>query len=849
MNPFCWTILLIVSISGTRTYEKLRSIHAWKRLEYAFPNELARQNAIKSGEFVPGAAVPIDVDVYNGGHQSRIFVTTPRIENGIPATLGCVIDDQTLDGNPMIAPYPNWGYNSLGNCDSITSVYRMKIDECGRLWVLDTGKVGDNYVCRPQILVFSLETNELISRYRFPRDQYKDDSLYVTVAVDVRDPHQQCKDTFAYIADVTGFALIVYDYRNSRSWKIVNNLFYPYPPYGTFDIRGETFDLMDGILGLALGPMHHGDRTLYFHSLASRVESWVPTSVIRNHTMFDGNAEASARSFVPFTLERSSQSAAQAMDRNGVLFYGLLSELSIGCWNSKSYPEYGGSHNEVVVTDPETLQFPAGMKIITSKNDRQEIWVLTASFQKYMTGSLNSNETNFRILAGFVEELVRGTKCDVVATSIRNMASSHYKLDMIFRIIFRDMWWSWWMALFFGAVSLERQVETLQVQNHKLQTQLQMKYVDFEFDSDKERKEAIDSGRYDRTKCIPIDVDRRKDGLMFVTVVRDKGVPASLTTVSDKKGRGGPLLKPYPNWSWYNHNNCNKPHIIGVYRVAIDECDRLWVLDTGMTGSEATCPPQLLSFDLTTDELLSAVTVPKEFAVNSTTGKGLLVTPIVRTLGSGCPETQVFIADPDGYALLVYDTCSTKWRRVISSALVYDPKAVTYTIAGESFDLMDGPVGMALSPTGQTLYLSPMSSYKMVSASTDQLIRAKGVDDSVPFEVHEKLDSQLSAKAMSSKGTLFFGITGNASIGCWNERKALTEDNMMIIAQDPKILQFVSGAKVVNHRYRRSQELLVLSNRYQKFVTGTMNFDEINFRILKGYVDLLIMGSVCDPRT
>lgn len=34
-----------------------------------------------------------------------------------------------------------------------------------------------------------------------------------------------------------------------------------------------------------------------------------------------------------------------------------------------------------------------------------------------MTGTMNPNETNFRILAGFVEELVRGTKCDSVTHS------------------------------------------------------------------------------------------------------------------------------------------------------------------------------------------------------------------------------------------------------------------------------------------------------------------------------------------------------------------------------------------------------------------------------------------------
>lgn len=58
------------------------------------------------------------------------------------------------------------------------------------------------------------------------------------------------------------------------------------------------------------------------------------------------------------------------------------------------------------------------------------------------------------------------------------------------------------------------------------------------------------------------------DGRWFVTAVRDTGVPASLMTVSDKVGPGGPLLKPYPNWLWYDKNvKCNG--IISVYRVSV----------------------------------------------------------------------------------------------------------------------------------------------------------------------------------------------------------------------------------------------------------------------------------------
>lgn len=62
-------------------------------------------------------------------------------------------------------------------------------------------------------------------------------------------------------------------------------------------------------------------------------------------------------------MERSSQSAAQVMDQDGVLFFGLLSDLAVACWNSMTHPEYGGTNVEIVVVDPDTLQFPSGLKV------------------------------------------------------------------------------------------------------------------------------------------------------------------------------------------------------------------------------------------------------------------------------------------------------------------------------------------------------------------------------------------------------------------------------------------------------------------------------------------------------
>lgn len=53
----------------------------------------------------------------------------------------------------------------------------------------------------------------------------------------------------------------------------------------------------------------------------------------------------------------------------------------------------------------------------------------------------------------------------------------------------------------------------------------------------------------------------------FVTILRNNGVPSSLNVISNKIGNGGPLLEPYPNWSWAENQNCSG--ITSVYRVAV----------------------------------------------------------------------------------------------------------------------------------------------------------------------------------------------------------------------------------------------------------------------------------------
>lgn len=58
----------------------------------------------------------------------------------------------------------------------------FKIDQCQRLWIVDTGKIGlspSPQLCPPKILVFDLKTNQLMHRYIIPMNQYNCNSLFI----------------------------------------------------------------------------------------------------------------------------------------------------------------------------------------------------------------------------------------------------------------------------------------------------------------------------------------------------------------------------------------------------------------------------------------------------------------------------------------------------------------------------------------------------------------------------------------------------------------------------------------------------------------------------------------------
>lgn len=136
---------------------------------------------------------------------------------------------------------------------------------------------------------------------------------------DVRN--NKCDEAYAYIADVLRYGIVVYSWKEDKSWRISHNFFYPDPIACRYKLDNITFRFVifllfvfllsflflrpfqqllyeviyglsrwtDGIFGMALSPLNPetNDRLLYFHPMSSFREFSVPTSILRNASADD----------------------------------------------------------------------------------------------------------------------------------------------------------------------------------------------------------------------------------------------------------------------------------------------------------------------------------------------------------------------------------------------------------------------------------------------------------------------------------------------------------------------------------------------------------------------------------
>ncbi|EDW06433.1 protein yellow [Drosophila mojavensis] len=397
--------LLLLLAGHAHAAYKLQERYSWNQLDFAFPSERLKDQAIASGDYIPQNALPVGVEHFG----NRLFVTVPRWRDGIPATLTYINMDRSLSGSPELIPYPDWRSNTAGDCaNSITTAYRIKVDECARLWVLDTGTVGIGNTttnpCPYAVNVFDLTTNTRIRRYELRPEDTNPNTFIANIAVDVG---KTCDDAMAYFSDELGYGLITYSWEQNKSWRFsAHSYFFPDPLRGDYNIAGLNFQWgEEGIFGMALSPIRSdGYRTLYFSPLASHRQFAVSTRILRD----ESRTEDSYHDFIALD-ERgpNSHTTARVMSDDGIELFNLIDQNAVGCWHS-SMP-YTPQFHGIVDRDDVGLVFPADVKIDENKN----VWVLSDRMPVFLLSDLDYNDVNFRIYTAPLGVLIENTVCDL----------------------------------------------------------------------------------------------------------------------------------------------------------------------------------------------------------------------------------------------------------------------------------------------------------------------------------------------------------------------------------------------------------------------------------------------------
>ncbi|KAJ8731639.1 hypothetical protein PYW07_004803 [Mythimna separata] len=404
------TLIILQLIYFCGCMDQLHIVYEWKQIDYEFPSPAARAQAIETKAFIPENNIPMGLEIY----EDRLFITVPRWKSGVPASLNYINLKDNSTNSPKLIPYPSWAAHSIGmdgKPPEIVSPFRVRADRCGRLWVLDNGKMGnlETNVTKypPSIIVYDLKTDNLLRKYVFPADQVKEDSGFANIAVEDAD----CENTYAYAGDLGKPAIVVYSWEKNESWRITHHFFHPDPLACDFSVKGFNFSWTDALFGLGLSaPNADNYSTLYFHPMASYDEFAVSTEYLRNQSLAEENFKAFK---VLGSRGPNAQSSVSFVDpKTGVLFYSLVNLNAVACWKT-SNKEYLMKNQGRIYMNEVTMVYPTDIKVDYNDN----LWILSNRMPIWMYGTLDPNDVNFRVFSAPVVDAISHTACDITPRS------------------------------------------------------------------------------------------------------------------------------------------------------------------------------------------------------------------------------------------------------------------------------------------------------------------------------------------------------------------------------------------------------------------------------------------------
>ncbi|XP_060529052.1 protein yellow-like isoform X4 [Cylas formicarius] len=359
----------------------------------------------------------------------------------------------------------------------------------------------------------------------------------------------------------------------------------------------------------------------------------------------------------------------------------------------------------------------------------------------------------------------------------------------------------------------------LSVQCNKFRTYFRWNYIDFDWQSEVQRKEFGYVPGEDVITGIKVYRDT-----VYLTLIRNKtSARVTLATVSLKDDKHNPLLKPYPNWDFNSGQSCSS--LLDVLSVEIDPNGVLWALDGTRRSNLTQCPGKLMLFDTNDNgKLIQTYNFPEEIcAINKRCFLDDLVVD-----GDWAFISDITAVDP---GIVVYNRFLNKsWKVRDKATMRADPLAFNFTLHGVRNIMFGNINGIALSPVTtnpRLLYYTPQMSFHIYSIPTTILKQENVAIGNVSQYVtnHGRKKGATDGMICDSEGTIYFGLSPLDQINKWDTSEPL--DDSEVIERNSRTLIWPDGFSVYGGY------IYVVTNNMLKFREVGINITDINFRVMR----------------
>eukprot|EP01099_Mayorella_cantabrigiensis_P001744 TRINITY_DN176_c0_g2_i1.p1 TRINITY_DN176_c0_g2~~TRINITY_DN176_c0_g2_i1.p1 ORF type:complete len:450 (-),score=106.67 TRINITY_DN176_c0_g2_i1:148-1497(-) len=361
--------------------------HEWVSLNYTWDANHTYSEYMENDWFIVENCIMAGINVDIDG---EIYLTVPRWREGVPATLN-ILDQQTW----TLTPYPSWDDQEIGVSGDLQNCQSMTIDSKRRMWVIDVGRrnfFGDDpeeIVNGPAgIWVIDLETNEVISKYYFPRDivSYNNSFLNDLVVDDTLD--------IAYITDAWGEGgIVVYELNTNTSRRYTGESTIGDPEYvmiiNGINYGNQVFTVP--IDGIAITP----DFEVIFVAQIQGTRLYrIPTAILRN---FSATFEEIDEQ-VQFLGYKEPSDGMKYLD--GILYWGSLttSTYYYTVINETDFP-FLPTTQVIAPPSVETMNWIDTFAIDLQTNSA--LWFVSNRLNLYSTNTMDfsgASGANMRIL-------------------------------------------------------------------------------------------------------------------------------------------------------------------------------------------------------------------------------------------------------------------------------------------------------------------------------------------------------------------------------------------------------------------------------------------------------------------